>query len=294
MQEQEYKKHGKIYWHEAFFEALQLELYQYKDALMFESEHRLSQEALRMDVLVIKKDKDIQIDKNIGRIFKGHNIFEYKSESDTFSYWDYNKVLGYAHFYSSFMQIPLSDITVSIALTIYPHKLVKTLENERGYMIRNVSDGIYYIDGDVVAVQIIESKQLSPVDNLFLHNLRSNLSTDDILVTLQSYKAQKPLDDKAAYLDRLIKANSLVYKEAMEMGALKDIFLETAEEKGWLDDVRQQGIEQGITQGITQGLQRGKLESTIQFAKKMLIRGHPIEVISEDTGLSEETIIGLL
>ena len=71
-------EHGKIYWHSAHHEALQLELYEYADALEFREEHKLSKEALRMDTLVIKKIKDIPISKNIGRIFRTHNIVEYK------------------------------------------------------------------------------------------------------------------------------------------------------------------------------------------------------------------------
>ena len=67
----------KIYWHDAHHEALQLELHEYADVLEFKKEHQLSKEALRMDTLVIKKLKNIQIDKNIGRIFRNHNIVEY-------------------------------------------------------------------------------------------------------------------------------------------------------------------------------------------------------------------------
>ena len=67
-------------WHGAFYEALRLELHAYRDVLHFENEYRLSREALRMDVLVIKKDGDAVIDKNIGRVFRTHNVFEYKSE----------------------------------------------------------------------------------------------------------------------------------------------------------------------------------------------------------------------
>ena len=78
-------ENSRIYWHEPFQEVLQLELNQYKDSLRFDNDHRLSEEALRMDVVVIKKDKDVQIDKNIGKVFKGTNIFEYKSESVTFT-----------------------------------------------------------------------------------------------------------------------------------------------------------------------------------------------------------------
>ena len=34
-----------------------------------------------MDTLIIKKTKDIKITKNIGRIFRNHNIVEYISDS---------------------------------------------------------------------------------------------------------------------------------------------------------------------------------------------------------------------
>ena len=71
------EKNGKILWHDAFYEALQIELNDYAYALSFEHEHKLSKEALSMDVLIIKKSPDVKILKNIGRIFKEHNIFEY-------------------------------------------------------------------------------------------------------------------------------------------------------------------------------------------------------------------------
>ena len=45
----------KIYWHDAFYAALQLELHDYKDALTFEDNHALSKEALEIDMLIIKK-----------------------------------------------------------------------------------------------------------------------------------------------------------------------------------------------------------------------------------------------
>jgi len=273
---------GKIYWHEAFFEALQLELYQYRDSLTFHNEHRLNEEALRMDVLVIKKDSGIQVSKNIGQIFKGSNIFEYKSELDNFSHWDYNKVLAYAYFYSAIEKIPMSDITITIALTIYPKKLIQTLENERGLQVKELGDGIFYIDGEVVPIQIIESKRLSPDTNLFLRNLRSNLSAIDMRDTLQSYKAQRPLDDKTAYLDRLIKANLRAYKEAVKMGALKEIFLQTADENGWLADRdRDRDRDRDI-------------ENAARIAKNLLIRGYSVEEVAEATELPLDTVISLV
>jgi len=278
---------GKIFWHEAFYEALQLELHEYKDLLKFDNEYRLSEEALRMDVLVIKKNKDVQIGKNIGSLFKGHNIFEYKSESDSFSRWDYNKILGYALLYSSFENVPLSDITISISLTMYPRELVKDLENERGFKLRNLGDGIYYVDGDIVPIQILESKNLSPESNIFLRNLRSNLSTNEMFKTLQSYKEYKTLDDKNMYLDRLVKANADVFWEVMDMGeSLKEIFLEGAEKYGWLDDKFAEHSKT-VSEQVAQQVAR-------QIAKQMILLDISAEKASEATGLPVEDIVSLI
>ena len=101
-----------IYWHEAFYEALQLEFYEYKNVLNFENEHMLSKESLKIDVVVIKKTSDIEIKKNIGKIFESYNIFEFKSEHDYLSINAYNKGLAYAFLYSSFQNINTSDITI--------------------------------------------------------------------------------------------------------------------------------------------------------------------------------------
>ena len=39
--EQKSPKQDKVYWHDAFYAALQLELHDYQDALIFENEHLL-------------------------------------------------------------------------------------------------------------------------------------------------------------------------------------------------------------------------------------------------------------
>ena len=270
---------GKIFWHEAFYEALQLEFHQYQDALEFDNEYRLSEEALRMDVLVIKKNRDIQIEKNIGRIFKGHNIFEFKSELDSFSLWDYNKVLGYALLYSSFERVPMSDITISIALTIHPREFFKFVVNECGFTVQDLGNGIYNVEGDIVPVQVLESKMLSSDSNLFLRNLRSNLSTEDMLKTLQFYKEYKLLDDRNVYLDRLVRANTHAFREVLNMSeAVKEIFLESAEKYGWLND---------------RFNDRLSMEKK-HIAKKLLSLGNSVEKVAEATELPVDTVESLL
>jgi len=273
------EEYGKVYWHEAHHIALELELYEYMDVLEFVEEHELSKEALRMDTLIIKKVKDVQIKKNIGRIFKGHNIVEYKSEKDSFSYWDYQKVMGYAFIYSAFEKVEISDITISISLTMFPLELVKTLENERGLNVESIGSGIYHIKDEIIPVQILESKNLPEDENLFLHNLRSNLSSKAMFKTLQVCKERDVLDYKNVFLSRLVKANHEAYKEAVDMFSedLREIIMAGAERGGWLIDA----------------YRKRELETAKQIAKNMLLLGLPVEKVAKATELPLETVMSL-
>ncbi|KAA8675346.1 hypothetical protein LN736_03360 [Clostridium sp. WLY-B-L2] len=60
----------KVKWHPAFAAAVQLELKEYRKYLEFITEYQLTDEPLRIDVLVVKKLREIRIDKSLGRIFK--------------------------------------------------------------------------------------------------------------------------------------------------------------------------------------------------------------------------------
>ena len=184
----------KTYWHDAFYEALQLELHQYLEALKFVYEHPLSKEALIVDVLVIKKEYDIKIEKNIGKFFKGINLFEFKSEKDGLTIDDYNKVMGYAYFYASAAHVHVSDITISFAVTVHPRNQLNYLEHDREFKVSCSDEGICYVKGDTFDVQILESKKLSEEKNLFLKNLRSNLNLATAKRTIAAYKAIKEFE----------------------------------------------------------------------------------------------------
>ena len=266
------EKQDKIFWHEAFYEAVDLELHEYLKYLKFEQEHLLSKEALRIDLLVIKKEKDIKIQKNIGQIFKGYNIIEFKSEADSFSQWDYNKILGYAFLYSSFNRVPLSDMTVTISLTMYPRAVVRYLEDELGFTVRYVGEGIYYIEGEIIPIQILESKRMTNENNIFIRNLRSDVNPEDVVATVDEYRKIKPLNEKAAYLNRFLKANTKTFKEAESMFTedTREIIMEMVEEGGWLEE-------------------RDKRK-----AKKMLLDGEPVEKVARWMDLPVEELMDLV
>ncbi|MHC6179301.1 hypothetical protein ACYUJ6_05525 [Clostridium sp. JNZ X4-2] len=57
----------KVKWHSAFAAAVQLELKEYRKYLEFITEYQFTDDPLRIDVLVVKKLREIEIDKSLGR-----------------------------------------------------------------------------------------------------------------------------------------------------------------------------------------------------------------------------------
>ena len=84
------EKEKLLQWHAAFFAGIQIELEE-AEYLIFENEHMLSTKPMQVDVLIIKKNSERAIQKNIGRIFRKYNIVEYKSPEDYLSVDDFYK-----------------------------------------------------------------------------------------------------------------------------------------------------------------------------------------------------------
>jgi len=117
---------GRIQWHPAFYAALQIELEKDREQLVFEEEHLLGKKPMQIDTVVIKKKKDINIQKNIGHIFREHNIIEYKSPDDCLEVNDFYKTYGYACFYQADTEkneeIAPQEITITFVCNHYPGK----------------------------------------------------------------------------------------------------------------------------------------------------------------------------
>jgi len=166
----------RISWHPAFLQAIQQELFDYRDSLEFKYEYQLTSEPLRIDLLIIKKPKKITIDKNIARIFRTDNLLEYKSPDDYLSINDYLKVYAYANLYAAVTPgVDLADITLTFVENRRPRKLIRYLTGTRGYTAEETSPGIYLVSGDYLPIQIIESGKLSERENLWLRSLAKDL-----------------------------------------------------------------------------------------------------------------------
>jgi hypothetical protein len=307
---------------------MQMELFDYRDYLEFKYEHQLTAEPLRIDLLIIKKPKDLTIDKNIARIFRSDNIIEYKSPEDYISIKDFLKVYAYANLYAAItLGIDLSEVTLTFVESRHPRKLLRYLTDTRGYKVEETSPGIYLVRGDYLPIQIIESKKLSEGENLWLNSLRDDLKNHNISNILNKGREQAEKSSIAAYIDIIIRANEELFSEAKNMW--EDTFLEICERNGiaseWrertrkvihaqvleevreevrekvkeevLEEAREQALEVARTQVLeecrVEVLEQGLIEGKLEIARNLLTEGSTPEFVQKITGLDIETIRNL-
>lgn len=178
-----------IQWHPGFIGAMNLELKENRDDLLFEKEHNLNTRPLEIDLLVIKKQVGVQINNEIGKIFRGHNILEYKSPRDDLDIDTFYKASAYASLYKSYGKtldsIKAEDVTVSLVRKAKPYGLFRYFK-EHDYLITNPYRGIYYIEGKVLfPTQVVVTKELNPIEHIWLSSLSDQLEKQSLLELLE-------------------------------------------------------------------------------------------------------------
>jgi hypothetical protein len=273
----------KLQWHPAFLQAVQLELIDSKDSLEFKYEHQLTTEPLRIDLLIIKKPRDLAIDKNIARIFRSDNILEFKSPGDYLSVQDFLKVYAYACLYAAITpETEFSGITLTLVEQRHPRDLISYLTGERNYRVEETGPGIYTVKGDYLPIQIIETKRLSAGENLWLKSLTNDLESGAAQAILEGRKETARETPLSAYMDVLMRANPRAFMEALNMANRTETFEEVFTEAGIIP----QWIDRGVKQGIEQG--------EVKVARNLLTKGWAVEDVAEMTELPLEKVRSLV
>jgi hypothetical protein len=263
-----------ISWHPGFYDMIQEEFDKYGDALDFKAEYQLSKEPLRIDVVVIKKPPGIVIDKNIGRIFRGHNIFEYKSPTDYVSVEDFKKVCAYAWLYSAETGAAMDDLTLSFVTAASPRALFGYCRS-LGFAVEKRWGGVYYVTGCFVPVQVIVNGELDGGENLWLRNYRDDISVRDLKVILDETTKRGNAKKLQAYLYAILTANAETLKEVRDMRLsreLRDVICEI----GLFDDA----LLERERAGVEEGKLEGKLEGAV-LVLRLLRRGYTPEQLQE-------------
>ena len=76
------------------------------------------------------------------------------------------------------------DISLTFPTLHYPRKLFKHLTKECNKTIENPYPGVYYINEEMYATQVLVIKELLPEDSLYLHCLNQNLNNPKLINNL--------------------------------------------------------------------------------------------------------------
>jgi hypothetical protein len=218
----------------------------------------------------------VKIDKNIGRIFRTHNIVEFKSPRDSFAVSDLYKAFVYVFLYAIVEGVDVRDCTLTLAGARKPAAAMGYLQTALKHRVEKSAEGVYYVHGRDYPVQIIETRRLSEQENLWLANLRDDLTARGAEKILSESEKRRG-SHFAAYLYALMTARGSAFQEAWDMKKQKvtfeQLWRKIGEESGQLEELRQ--------------------ETKLETARNALRMGLSAEQAVQLTGLSPADIAAL-
>lgn len=209
----------KTQWHMAVTPAMKLELMEYSHILHYDTGYLLNTNALEIDLLIIKKAADTIIKNEIGRIFRHHNLVEYKSPHDRVGINTFFKVNAYASLYKmgeGKVTYEPEDITITMIRQEKPYKLFKWFLRH-GCSVDEVYKGVYYIGGaGFFQVQVIVAKELDEANHIWIKSLTDTMDRQQAENLI--HKSRELMDKpEAGYVDAVLqivaKANRELFNE---------------------------------------------------------------------------------
>ena len=141
-------------------------------------------------------------------------------------------------------------------------QLFLNIKKIKGYSIKQVDKGIYYIFGDLFPMQLIVTSRLSPKNNLWLSSLTNDLKERGIVNTISNeYKKHKREELYKSIMNIIIRANKTVFKEERDMcEAILELF----------EDEVNIRTAKARNEGKMEGKLEGRLEERKEGVKSMI------------------------
>lgn len=269
---------NRTQWNPGFTGAIHMEFRDNKRDLEFQSEVILNTMPLRIDMILIKKKKEVALKNEIGKMFKKYNLLEFKSPKDSLNYNTFLKGIAYACLYKSYEkhvdEIPLSEITLTFIRENPPIKLLKTLK-ENDFPVEEVAKGIYYINRYCeFPIQIIVTKELDENQHIWINSL-TNQITEELLKKLVAVTNNLTELDDRNYASSVWEIVSVENKDILRQ--LKG----SVEMFGALAEIMKPEIDEAYDNGFDSG----KLKQLFDLLKKEIIT---LNVAVAESGLSIE------
>jgi hypothetical protein len=217
-------------------------------------------------MVVIKKRRDVAIDKKIAEIFRRWNLVEFKGPEDSLTVAAFNKAMAYAYLYC----VPpesgdMRDVTITFVASREPRELKKHLREACRYTLTEKSPGITIIEGGAAPMQIINQKRLPKGEAGWLSGVGAGLSVRSTKRIMDEAKRLPEGAPKGAFMYMLALANERQVKEVLGMrgdATIDRIFTELGAVARLEDRVKAKEREQVIAlidQGYTTEQLKAKL-----------------------------------
>lgn len=261
----------KTQWHPAFCSAMKLELAEDKKYLEYTNEYNLTKKPLQIDLLIIKKISNHHVKNQIGKIFRGHNLIEYKSSEDQLNLDTFIKVIGYACLYKASErrvgEIKLEDITITLIRESYPRKLFKWFK-KRGFKVEERYKGIFYVTRfEEFQIQILVAGKLSKENQKWLTLLNQKLGKEDAERAVSQSNRLTQKDEKEladSVLQVAISENEEVfYGVKKEEDGMCEALRKLMEPE--INEMKAAAIAEGLATGIAEGRAEGRAEAEAEL-----------------------------
>ena len=282
-QQENQKKSQKLQWHPAFCSALRLELLEDAENLEFTDEFQLTEKPLQIDCTVVKVKRDCKIKNEIGKIFRKHNIFEYKSPKDELNIDTFYKAVSYACLYKVLPnhvdEIPAEEITITLIRDRKPVKLLGELEKS-GYECQKETAGIYYVYDVMFPVQIIASSELDTDMHVQLKALTNHLEESLMRQYLLQVSTFEGREKNLADIVLQVIVNSNMEK-VLEWKGSERIMCEALRVL-MADELNEERME-GQREGRVEGQREGQIRAYASLVQDGIIT---VETGAEKAGMS--------
>ena len=246
-------------WHAGFEVLLRIEAHKFGDRVQIRTEHLLGAEPPRADFVVLIDEDGLLSNKAIFRIFRKHNICEYKNPHDALNERVIRKGCGYLNFYIGMAEhegdVPSGQVTLSIFRARKPEKLFQEMV-EKGQLKEDATKGIYHVKGIIdLPFQIVITSELKGPEYAAYRALTDHASETDVEQVIRegSWETDSAMQEHyRIFLDFVARKNPDVIERIRRDKAMAAV---------WMDIFKDE---------IDERVNTGKQDTTVEHIRNLM------------------------
>ena len=250
-------------WHVGFEAILRIETHRFGDRVRLRTELPLGEGPPRADFVLLVDEEGLLEDRSVFRMFRKHNICEFKNPRDALDERVIRKACGYANLYIGTAEhgkdVPPGQVTLSIFRASKPEKLFREME-KKGELEAAAVKGVYRVKGRIdLPFQIVVTGELEGPEYAAYRALTDRAAGEDIEQVIRNGGGETDSAMQEHYRVLL----DLVARKNPEM--IEKIRRDEAMPKGWLDF-----FEDEIEEMVNNGKQETRRVTTVEYIRNIM------------------------